>query len=278
MKNVLSLLVIIVLATRIFAGDEVLADDPLDGLPPAANKVHGKMTSSSNQWRLISWDKDGDGKADATVKATEEHPFFVQGRGWEPAHTLKTGQKLLMPDGNTVTIAAVGYDDHDAKTCNLDIDGPSTFFVWENGSAVLVHNTHLDVFGFNERPLGNSVSQRPSTLGQLKTNEQHHFFIDKWVDAHYPGVYSYKTRGFPMIELHYHNHRVTIDEFHAWRHRQNPVIPWPFDWKQISHHQMMDCARAMAGAGGIPKSVVEEWFSRLPGWLHIDLKKRGCLK
>jgi hypothetical protein len=163
MKAILSsVMALLTISWSIFAGDEVLADDPLDNLPPAAHKVYGRMTSSSNQWRLISWDVNGDGKADATVKATEEHPFFVPGRGWEPAHMLEAGQQLLMPDGKTATIAAVGFDDRDAKTCNLDVGGPSTFFVWENGTAVLVHNAEYDVYGYHTPD--NPLTQPGKTL------------------------------------------------------------------------------------------------------------------
>jgi len=38
------------------------------------------------------------------IEATAEHPFYVKGKGWNPAGSLKVGEVLVLHNGTTVVV------------------------------------------------------------------------------------------------------------------------------------------------------------------------------
>lgn len=73
-----------------------------------------------------------------SIEATEEHPFYVKGKGWNPASSLQIGQALVLHDGTTVVIREVDTSVRFETVYNLTVANAHTYFVGRNGA--LVHN------------------------------------------------------------------------------------------------------------------------------------------
>jgi hypothetical protein len=73
-----------------------------------------------------------------TIRTTDEHPFWVEGRGWTMAGELKAGDTLRTRKGELVPIVATTRREEPTVVYNLTVDGFHTFFVSE--ADVLVHN------------------------------------------------------------------------------------------------------------------------------------------
>jgi len=72
------------------------------------------------------------------IEATANHPFYIQGKGWNPANRLKVGQALQLRNGTTVVIEEISTQVRHEKVYNLTVANAHTYFVGEDG--VLVHN------------------------------------------------------------------------------------------------------------------------------------------
>ncbi len=85
-----------------------------------------------------------------TLKTTEEHPFYVSGRGWVPAQNLKPGEVVQTlttgtgrsandgSAGQVAEVALVEFTSRRATVYNFEVEGVHTYRVGANG--VLVHN------------------------------------------------------------------------------------------------------------------------------------------
>lgn len=72
------------------------------------------------------------------LQATADHPFYIQGKGWNPAASLKIGQVLQLYNGTTIVIEEVSTSQYTEKVYNLSVANAHTFYIGESG--VLVHN------------------------------------------------------------------------------------------------------------------------------------------
>ena len=74
------------------------------------------------------------------VDTTENHPFYVEGKGWCAAAELETGDVLRTEDGEQETVKSVQTEklDKAVKVYNLEIEGSHTYYV--SADRVLVHN------------------------------------------------------------------------------------------------------------------------------------------
>ena len=74
------------------------------------------------------------------IKTTENHPFYVGGKGWCAAAELEDGDVLRTQDGEKETVADVQIEElkEAVKVYNLEIEGSHTYYVSADG--VLVHN------------------------------------------------------------------------------------------------------------------------------------------
>ncbi len=141
--------------SQIALGDLVLAADPERGGEssgePAAQRVAAIITGTGLK-DLIDITIDGQ-----TLTATTGHPFWVTDEGralpdrdggaWTDAGDLRTGDRLLDPDGRVVEVEQVRAYQGLTRVHNLTISGVHTYYVLPpstdgttTGSAVLVHN------------------------------------------------------------------------------------------------------------------------------------------
>ena len=63
------------------------------------------------------------------VGTTGEHPFYVSGRGWVPAGSLRVGDRLVTSDGREVAVEAVRDANRIATVYNCKVKGDHTYFV-----------------------------------------------------------------------------------------------------------------------------------------------------
>ena len=74
------------------------------------------------------------------IDTTENHPFYVEDKGWRAAAELEKGDVLRTQDGEADVVEDVQIEqlDEAAKVYNLEIEGSHTYYVSADG--VLVHN------------------------------------------------------------------------------------------------------------------------------------------
>ncbi|WP_300383915.1 polymorphic toxin-type HINT domain-containing protein, partial [Clostridium sp.] len=100
---------------------------------------------------LIHLEIDGD-----KIEATENHPFWVKGKGWVEAEDLKVGEKVTLKTGKIATVENVTVEKlyKPIKVYNFEVEDWHTYFVSEVG--VLVHNTCMA----DTKGVSNPKSQR----------------------------------------------------------------------------------------------------------------------
>lgn len=74
------------------------------------------------------------------INTTEEHPFYVEEKGWTKAKDLKEGDLLRLADESTKEVDEIKTErlEKPVKVYNFEVDDWHTYFVSEIG--VLVHN------------------------------------------------------------------------------------------------------------------------------------------
>lgn len=77
---------------------------------------------------------------DETFTCTEEHPFYVEGKGWVNAGALHAGMVVWLADGTKAIIedVTIEYLDTPIAVYNFKVEDFHTYFVGYSG--VLVHN------------------------------------------------------------------------------------------------------------------------------------------
>ena len=79
------------------------------------------------------------------IDTTENHPFYVEGKGWTAAAELKSGDVLHTKDGETETVSGVEVEklEEAVKVYNLEVEDSHTYYV--SVDRVLVHNECADL-------------------------------------------------------------------------------------------------------------------------------------
>lgn len=74
------------------------------------------------------------------INTTENHPFYVEGKGWCAAADLEDGDVLRTQDGERESVEDVQMENLDeaVKVYNLEIEDSHTYYV--SADEVLVHN------------------------------------------------------------------------------------------------------------------------------------------
>ena len=75
------------------------------------------------------------------IETTDEHPFYVEGRGFTAAKELKTGDEVRLEDGTAARIESseTRQLDRPVKVYDFEVEDYHTYYVSEQ--KVLVHNT-----------------------------------------------------------------------------------------------------------------------------------------
>ncbi len=115
---------------RIRVGDLVLAFDEQRG-ETAYRRVTAIIAYEDPAIILLTLDGE-------TIRATPDHPFMVEGRGWVDAADLRSGDRVRRASGGTATVEAVAVEQRPKMMYNLSVEGAHTSFVGE--AQALVHN------------------------------------------------------------------------------------------------------------------------------------------
>ena len=77
-----------------------------------------------------------------TIYTTEEHPFFVRGKGWIKAREISVSEQLQNSDGTSAKVVRVLRTARTEPVYNLQVAESHTYFVSTSGgvTSVLVHN------------------------------------------------------------------------------------------------------------------------------------------
>jgi hypothetical protein len=103
------------------------------------------------------------------IRTTDEHPFWVDGKGWTPAGELKAGDQLLGADKSKLPLENVVETGDTETVYNFRVADWHTYFVGNNGwdFEVWVHNA-CKVPGSNgsapNKVHGNTAGKQPATL------------------------------------------------------------------------------------------------------------------
>jgi hypothetical protein len=117
-------------------GDWILSapeDNP--EAPPEAKRVEEVFTSVAALLELRVGDR--------VIRTTEEHPFFVLGRGWTAARELMAGDRLRSHNERSVVLDEVVRHAEEVPVYNLRVADYHTYFVGSSewGFSVWAHNT-----------------------------------------------------------------------------------------------------------------------------------------
>ena len=115
------------------AGDRVAACDPVTGEARARTVT---ATASHDDVPVLRVRTDDGG----AVETTATHPFWVEDRGWTPAGRLRAGDRLLTPDGRTVTVTATAPTGRTQRVYSLEVDGLQAYYVRAGTAFIAVHN------------------------------------------------------------------------------------------------------------------------------------------
>lgn len=116
-------------------GDLVLARDPETGRTLWSEVTDTFMTGIKPIWALTV--SAADGSQDVQY-VTDDHPYWVQGRGWTETRHLNIGDRLDTADGLGAEVVSFEETGRDAPVYNFSVADIHTYFAGDLG--VLVHN------------------------------------------------------------------------------------------------------------------------------------------
>jgi hypothetical protein len=127
---------------QIRVGDRVVAQDPLTGRTRLKRVLRVFRRRSDHVCRLGVRAESGLGLQ--WIETTDEHPFWVPGRGWVPARRLVLGDSLRQADGRSATLVDRQFrkERQGVPVYNIETEDFHTYCVAadEQAAPVLVHN------------------------------------------------------------------------------------------------------------------------------------------
>lgn len=116
-------------------GDKVLSRNEETGI-----ESYQLVTATVSEWHdstlTVSVSRDG---ADEAIITTDEHPFYVEGKGFVPAASLRLGDILELAEGRSSKVIGLKRNNAGQYAHNLTVANDHTYFVGR--SNVLVHNS-----------------------------------------------------------------------------------------------------------------------------------------
>ena len=102
------------------------------------------------------------------IETTDEHPFYVEGRGFTAAKELKTGDEVRLEDGTAARIESseTRQLDRPVKVYNFEVEDYHTYYVSEQ--KVLVHNTCMETVKNTPRLVKTSY-KKANYVGKVKS-------------------------------------------------------------------------------------------------------------
>ncbi|MGX2952059.1 GH-E family nuclease [Shewanella sp. JL219SE-S6] len=93
-----------------------------------------EVISNTKEYLLVTLTLE----SNETLVATNQHPFYILGKGWVEAEDLKHGDPLYLSDKRTLHIRDINTETRTETVYNLSVANANTFFIGHD--KVLVHN------------------------------------------------------------------------------------------------------------------------------------------
>jgi hypothetical protein len=89
------------------------------------------------------------GKVVETLRATPDHPFFVEGRGWVELGQVGIGSEIVTRAGPNLVVQSVSRErfEQGVAVYNFEVEGTHTYFVGNALGGAWVHNNCEIFFG-----------------------------------------------------------------------------------------------------------------------------------
>ncbi len=193
------------------------------------------LIQGERQYRLVKITLDS-GKS---IEATAEHPFYIKGKGWNPASSLSVGQVLELHDGTLVVVKEVLTRVRRDLVYNLTVANTHNYFVGEDG--VLVHNAtglrwNKGCLGPNDLDWRNTGKTLKDALNEAfkrtgQTCEE--FQVTKWAKNVYGKSRPVEYRGPNQAEVNIDfPHEKELDKHGKWQTGPDaPHVGWQFGKK-----------------------------------------------
>ena len=123
------------------AGDLVVTRNAQTGQTEYKKVASTTIRTVSSVVTIVLADRKS-GEIVDTITATEDHPFYVDGKGFVPAGSLAIGNSIVTRAGPPAVVKEVrGHRDSRGITVyNFVVDDNHNYFVGKAGGGVLVHN------------------------------------------------------------------------------------------------------------------------------------------
>ncbi|WP_235595688.1 TIGR04388 family protein [Leptospira weilii] len=129
---------------EIQVGDEVLSWDEESG----EQEYHRVVKTFQRQANVVYTIVYSNG---TQVETTDEHPFYIEGKGWVPAKDLRAGEFSVLSNERTLEIVSIAISERTTTVYNFEVEDSHSYYVSEVG--ILVHNdcviTGPSIFGRN---------------------------------------------------------------------------------------------------------------------------------
>jgi len=96
-----------------------------------------------------------------TLGTTEEHPFWVEGKGWTNAGDLEVGDEITTLENGSVKVSTIATSSEKHTTYNFEVEDYHTYFVGDAGLWVhnMCKNPNSDPLGSDDPGLDDVVRQ-----------------------------------------------------------------------------------------------------------------------
>ena len=159
-------------------GDYVLAEDTVTGEQEYKEVLNVFVSQTNKLVHVTTADKNSETNTETIINTTDNHPFYVEGKGWVPAIELEAGDVLRTVDGDVEIVSKVDieYLDEPVLIYNLEVEGYHTYFV--SDESVLVHNITQSGCGPN-----NNLNEQKNKLMSDKTLTNQTGKVDNYVSS-----------------------------------------------------------------------------------------------
>ena len=142
---------------------DVIAHDGVTELAHVTITTHNKLSVDGDQGATAG--SESDESESETIDSTTNHPYFVVGYGYVDAGNLRTGDKILLANGEKGTVKSVDIEflEEPVTVYNFEVKDWHCYFVGEAG--VLVHTMKKGGCGVAAEAAGNAAGNAAGKTG-----------------------------------------------------------------------------------------------------------------
>ena len=155
------------------------------------------------------------------LETTDEHPFWVVGRGWVEVEDLRPGDILTTYEGQELRLVAVERQERSLRVYNFEVRGLHTYFVGD--AQVLVHNCA------EKRKEGNLTSDEGDFVSLFKAPQGGRTgvaqeVVEGFSPGRYPGNGPYFSTDPAIVAEYMFHYRNGMQEIRIPRHLYDEML------------------------------------------------------